>query len=302
MGTFKTLGIAGSITAALLSAQAFAAGGTVTCPLAPATGIQTQGSPVCIAPYGEDGQGTGLEDELNNIYRSSLPSSPAPQDEVLALSASSVKHGPGFVSADWALNSSDPGNEILFEIAGNKNVNSFGIYDPSNRKNYLELFGGPAGAGATTSLTYDGDGSYTADYGNGNTTTVTFGTANVFGYYLDTPSGFFYSNASLNQDPGDTTYAGGTPHMVAYQGAGGYFDVNGQYAQFNPSDYILAWEDETWLSSDLDYQDFVVMVEDVHPVPEPAVLGMFGFGVLLIGLFAGLRRRPHKPEPGTAQM
>jgi hypothetical protein len=27
------------------------------------------------------------------------------------------------------------------------------------------------------------------------------------------------------------------------------------------------------------------------PVPEPAALGMFGFGALLIGLFAGLRRR-----------
>jgi hypothetical protein len=26
-------------------------------------------------------------------------------------------------------------------------------------------------------------------------------------------------------------------------------------------------------------------------VPEPGALGMFGFGALLIGLFAGLRRR-----------
>lgn len=29
----------------------------------------------------------------------------------------------------------------------------------------------------------------------------------------------------------------------------------------------------------------------INPVPEPAELGMFGLGVLLIGLFAGLRRR-----------
>lgn len=28
-----------------------------------------------------------------------------------------------------------------------------------------------------------------------------------------------------------------------------------------------------------------------HPVPEPAALGVFGLGVLLLGLFAGLRRR-----------
>ncbi|MDA3913857.1 PEP-CTERM sorting domain-containing protein [Oleiagrimonas sp.] len=30
---------------------------------------------------------------------------------------------------------------------------------------------------------------------------------------------------------------------------------------------------------------------DLHYVPEPAELGMFGFGILLIGLFLGLRRR-----------
>ncbi|MGH8117063.1 MAG: PEP-CTERM sorting domain-containing protein [Rhodanobacteraceae bacterium] len=29
----------------------------------------------------------------------------------------------------------------------------------------------------------------------------------------------------------------------------------------------------------------------VNAVPEPAALGMFGFGVLLIGAFVGLRRR-----------
>jgi len=33
------------------------------------------------------------------------------------------------------------------------------------------------------------------------------------------------------------------------------------------------------------------MVESVHPVPEPTTLGMFGFGVLLIGAAVGLNRR-----------
>jgi hypothetical protein len=31
----------------------------------------------------------------------------------------------------------------------------------------------------------------------------------------------------------------------------------------------------------------------VHPVPEPAALGVFGLGLLLMGAFAGLRRRYH---------
>jgi hypothetical protein len=41
----------------------------------------------------------------------------------------------------------------------------------------------------------------------------------------------------------------------------------------------------------MDYNDFVVMVESVHPVPEPASLGMFGLGVLLLGAAVGLNRR-----------
>jgi hypothetical protein len=36
--------------------------------------------------------------------------------------------------------------------------------------------------------------------------------------------------------------------------------------------------------------DAAVMVPTA-PVPEPAALGMFGLGALLIGLFAGMRRR-----------
>jgi hypothetical protein len=53
----------------------------------------------------------------------------------------------------------------------------------------------------------------------------------------------------------------------------------------------LAWEDQRFPDSDLDYNDFVVLVESVHPVPEPAVLGMFGLGALMIGVAAGMRRR-----------
>jgi hypothetical protein len=82
--------------------------------------------------------------------------------------------------------------------------------------------------------------------------------------------------------------------MVAFQGNGLTKLDNvktGQYATFGTSDYILAWEDLPFNGSDLDYNDFVVMVESVHPVPEPATLGMFGLGVLLIGAAAGLNRR-----------
>jgi len=273
MNTIKYLGVAGLAAVGLFATQAFA----TTCPTAPGTGTQTQGAPVCIAPVGTDGAGTGLQALLDGITQSGTPNI-------------DVYHGQTSPSAYWSTSASGLGeNRIMFEIAGYANTNSFGIFDPTNTQNRLELFGGPAGHNAATTLMWNGDGSFTAYYldGSGDSATATFGATNLFGYYLDNGHGeVFYSVLGLNSD--------GTPHMVAYQGNGQTkLDnvKNGQYATFGSSDYILAWEDLPFGASDLDYNDFVVMVESVHPVPEPATLGMFGFGVLLIGAAVGLNRR-----------
>ncbi|HET7162126.1 MAG TPA: DUF4114 domain-containing protein, partial [Rhodanobacteraceae bacterium] len=106
----------------------------------------------------------------------------------------------------------------------------------------------------------------------------------TFGYYLNVPANqaTFYSDSSLNQD--------GIAHEVAYAGNGqNTVAFNG--LKFLSGEFLLAWEDTPAGNSDLDYNDFIVMVESVHPVPEPAVLGMFGLGVLMLGGFAALRRR-----------
>lgn len=288
MNTTKSLGFLGLAVAGLFAAQAFA----TTCPTAPATGDATQGSPVCIADHGLDGTGTGLVNILATYNATTNPNG-------------IVKSGPTYnpytqqsvPSSFWSIGATGASeNKIVLELAGNANLNTFGIFDPTNPGNTLQLFSGPASAGWSVTLLNLGGGDYSASLFNASgvfqsTTTAHFGVDNLFGYYLGTPGGTFYSKASLNQDAG-SSYANGTPHMVAYQGNNKTTLKTGKTSGlFLSNEYLLAWEDTAFMNSDLDYNDFVVLVESVHPVPEPAVLGMFGLGVLLLGGFAALRRR-----------
>jgi hypothetical protein len=101
----------------------------------------------------------------------------------------------------------------------------------------------------------------------------------------------------LNNSAGEAgnPYSDGMHHMVAYQGGNGTI-INATGGKLLDNEFLLAWEDQAFKNSDLDYNDFVVLVESVHSVPEPAALGMFGLGVLLLGGFAALRRRSSKLE------
>ena len=292
MKTYKYIGLVGLAAASLFATQAFA----TSCPTAPTTGNSTQGSPVCIAAQGQDATGTGLVNILGTydattnqygIVQSGPTYDPYTQQQV--------------PSSFWSIGAtSSSENKIVMEIAGNAGSNTFGIFDPTDPSNSIQLFSGPASEGWSTSLTNLGSGDYKANYYDasanyqGTSGTVHFGTTNLFGYYLGTKNnGTFYSQVSLNQDSG-STYANGTPHMVAYAGNNlTTLKTGNTSGLFLPNEYLLAWEDQSFLKSDLDYNDFVVLVESVHPVPEPAVLGMFGLGILLIGGFAAVRRREY---------
>lgn len=164
MKIYKSLGLVGLATASLFAAQAFAA---PVCPNAPATGNTTQGSPVCISPVGTDGAGTGLQDQINLLTTAGTPVN--------------ARDGQAPASTSWSLPSGSTNTyRILLEIAGNANTNTFGIYDLNNPNNTFELFNGPASAGGTVSLAYNGGGVFVA---GGNTSTA-FGSGDTFGYYL----------------------------------------------------------------------------------------------------------------------
>lgn len=286
MNTVKALGLVGLATAGLFAAQAYAT--TVTgCPMSPvAAAGQMQGSPVCIAPYGSDHDGTGLQSVLAG------PSSPYYNGNSIFTSGAGVDPYTQQVQTPyWSVNGlTGSVSTILLQIAGYAGQDTFGIFDPTNHQNKLVLFKSGMD-GDQVSLSTGPNGQYWLNFDK--STSVTFGATNKFGFFLTTPAGeTFYSLPSLNE-AGGTMYADGTPHMVAFAGNGDDLKpmagLNG--GPWGLNEYILAWEDLPFGSSDLDYNDFLVMVESVHPVPEPAVLGMFGLGLLAIAMAAGLRRR-----------
>jgi hypothetical protein len=167
---------------------------------------------------------------------------------------------------------------MIIELAGWDESNTFGVFDSANKATYVEIFDGSAipGAGTgTASLMIKDTGEV---FINNKTSGVTF-TGDYFGFYLDSSThytgGLWYSDTSLNIDDMD--------HMYAYQGE----DIDKvKIADLDPgtwtaNEFVLAFEDKASDYSDVDYQDFVVMVESVLPVPVPAavILGVLGLGV-----------------------
>jgi hypothetical protein len=195
--------------------------------------------------------------------------------------------GSGPYDSYWNITGSGlSGSTVIIElcVSAVADYQRFGIFDYANPANTVELFGGAATGGDQVVVSIKADGSV---HVNLSDTGVDFA-GNRFGYYLDTSNtgasnpGMWYSDSALNWDQ--------TDHMYAYQG------TNTDTVQlpgcspglWTDNEFVLAFEGQGYGGNE-DYNEFVVMVESVNPVPVPAaaLLGMIGMGV------AGLRLRKY---------
>lgn len=175
-------------------------------------------------------------------------------------------------------------SRLIVELAGYANSNSFGIYDVADTNQTVQLFSGTESAGSAATLlefsgllvavTFDASGNMTGS------DSASF-SSSLFGFYLDTPDGTWYSEQDENSD--------GADHMVALRGNNSdYIQPLGTSspALWTENEFIYAWEDKSGLG-DSDYNDFVVMVESVIGVPEPSTLALFSIVILGLGMVAG---------------